>query len=71
MTGETMKQLVGCTLEFTYMECSRLGGLHAFDCSSFRLLLLLFLINVSRGSSGVYGSCREFLQNSPPISLSC
>ena len=57
-----MKQLVRCPLEFKYMECSRLGGLHAFGCSSFRLVTSPVF---DKRSSGVYdscGSCRTISQ---------
>ena len=57
-----MKQLVRCPLEFKYMECSRLGGLHAFGCSSFRLITSPVF---DKRSSGVYdscGSCRTISQ---------
>ena len=59
MTGETMKQLVGCPWNSSTWNVHVWGDFTHLVALPSDSLLLLFLINVSRRSSGVYDSCRS------------
>ena len=59
MTGETMKQLVGCPWNSSAWHFHLWGDFMRLAALPSDSLLLLFLINVSRISSGVHDSCKS------------
>lgn len=59
MTGETMKQLVGCPWNSSAWHFHLWGNFMHLAALPSDSLLLLFLINVSRISSGVHDSCKS------------